>query len=167
MNTNRCARNAIATCAAATSALTPAFATSASAQSWPDRDIHSICMFPPGSGADIVVRTLKRAGHTKIFTLSGNHIMSLFDAAIDSKLELFHVRHEAATVHMADAFGRLDLIDRRHCDAFGYGCAEAFEDLLGLIFVNVHGGTVATAAGRVAGLIGPTPSQVQPSTGPL
>jgi len=58
-------------------------------------------------GADIVVRTLERAGHTKIFTLSGNHIMSLFDAAIDSKLELFHVRHEAATVHMADSYGRL------------------------------------------------------------
>jgi acetolactate synthase-1/2/3 large subunit len=58
-------------------------------------------------GADIVVRTLERAGHTKIFTLSGNHIMSLFDAAIETKLELLHVRHEAATVHMADAFGRL------------------------------------------------------------
>jgi acetolactate synthase-1/2/3 large subunit len=58
-------------------------------------------------GADIVIRTLERAGYTSIFTLSGNHIMSLFDAAIDSKLELSHVRHEAATVHMADAYGRL------------------------------------------------------------
>lgn len=58
-------------------------------------------------GADIVIRTLERAGYTTIFTLSGNHIMSLFDAAIDSKLELAHVRHEAATVHMADAYGRL------------------------------------------------------------
>ena len=58
-------------------------------------------------GADIVVRTLERAGHTTIFTLSGNHIMSLFDAAIETKLDLMHVRHEAATVHMADAYGRL------------------------------------------------------------
>ena len=58
-------------------------------------------------GADIVVRTLERAGHTNIFTLSGNHIMSLFDAAIETKLDLLHVRHEAATVHMADAYGRL------------------------------------------------------------
>jgi acetolactate synthase-1/2/3 large subunit len=58
-------------------------------------------------GADIVARTLERAGHTDIFTLSGNHIMSLFDAAIDTKLSLLHVRHEAATVHMADAYGRL------------------------------------------------------------
>ena len=58
-------------------------------------------------GADIVVRVLERAGHTDIFTLSGNHIMSLFDAAIETKLCLMHVRHEAATVHMADAYGRL------------------------------------------------------------
>ncbi len=58
-------------------------------------------------GADIVVRTLERAGLTDIFTLSGNHIMSLFDAALDTKLSLMHVRHEAAAVHMADAYGRL------------------------------------------------------------
>ena len=62
---------------------------------------------PTLRGADIVVRTLERAGLTDIFTLSGNHIMSLFDAAIGTRLSLMHVRHEAATVHMADAFGRL------------------------------------------------------------
>jgi acetolactate synthase I/II/III large subunit len=58
-------------------------------------------------GADIVVRTLERAGHTTIMTLSGNHIMSIFDAAIETTLDLVHTRHEAAAVHAADAFGRL------------------------------------------------------------
>ncbi len=58
-------------------------------------------------GADIVVRTLERAGCRAVFTLSGNHIMSIFDAAFDTKLDLVHVRHEAAAVHMADAWGRL------------------------------------------------------------
>ena len=58
-------------------------------------------------GADIVMRTLERAGHRTIFTLSGNHIMSLFDAAIETKHTLVHTRHEAAAVHMADAWGRL------------------------------------------------------------
>jgi acetolactate synthase-1/2/3 large subunit len=58
-------------------------------------------------GADIVARSLEQLGATKIFTLSGNHIMSIFDAALETKLELIHVRHEAATVHMADAWGRL------------------------------------------------------------
>jgi acetolactate synthase-1/2/3 large subunit len=58
-------------------------------------------------GADIVMRTLQRAGQNTIFTLSGNHIMSLFDAAIDTRHRLVHTRHEAAAVHMADAWGRL------------------------------------------------------------
>jgi len=42
-----------------------------------------------------------------VFTLSGNHVMPVFDAALDAKLSLIHVRHEAAAVHMADAWGRL------------------------------------------------------------
>ena len=58
-------------------------------------------------GADIVARSLKRLGCERVFTLSGNHIMSLFDAALDAGLDLVHVRHEAAAVHMADAHGRL------------------------------------------------------------
>jgi acetolactate synthase-1/2/3 large subunit len=58
-------------------------------------------------GADIVARSLKRLGCARVFTLSGNHIMSIFDAAIEAGLDLVHVRHEAAAVHMADAHGRL------------------------------------------------------------
>src|SRR5688572_10378281 len=58
-------------------------------------------------GADIVTRSLKRLGCSRVFTLSGNHIMSIFDAALDADLDLVHVRHEAAAVHMADAHGRL------------------------------------------------------------
>ena len=54
-------------------------------------------------GADIVARSLERLGCRHVFTLSGNHIMSIFDAAIEAKLDLVHVRHEAAAVHMADA----------------------------------------------------------------
>jgi acetolactate synthase-1/2/3 large subunit len=58
-------------------------------------------------GADIVARSLARLGRRHVFTLSGNHIMSIFDAAIEAQLDLVHVRHEAAAVHMADAWGRL------------------------------------------------------------
>jgi acetolactate synthase-1/2/3 large subunit len=64
-------------------------------------------MTPSLRGADIVARSLKRLGCSRIFTLSGNHIMSIFDAAIEAGLDLMHVRHEAAAVHMADAHGRL------------------------------------------------------------
>ena len=58
-------------------------------------------------GADVLARTLAAAGVRNVFTLSGNHVMPVFDAALDAKLSLIHVRHEAAAVHMADAWGRL------------------------------------------------------------
>src|SRR5436305_10941984 len=58
-------------------------------------------------GADIIAQSLTRLGCKRVFTLSGNHIMSIFDAALEADLDLVHVRHEAAAVHMADAWGRL------------------------------------------------------------
>lgn len=58
-------------------------------------------------GADALVGALSKAGVKHIFTLSGNHIMPVFDACIDAGIELFHTRHEAAAVHMADAYARL------------------------------------------------------------
>ena len=64
-------------------------------------------MTKPIRGADIVARSLAHLGCERVFTLSGNHIMSIFDAALETDLDLVHVRHEAAAVHMADAWGRL------------------------------------------------------------
>ena len=58
-------------------------------------------------GADVIARTLAASGVRHVFTLSGNHVMPIFDASLDAGLSLIHVRHEAAAVHMADAWGRL------------------------------------------------------------
>jgi len=58
-------------------------------------------------GADVVARALAGAGTRNVFALSGNHVMPIFDASLDAGLRLLHVRHEAATVHMADAWARL------------------------------------------------------------
>jgi acetolactate synthase-1/2/3 large subunit len=58
-------------------------------------------------GADVLVRTLAQAGTRYLFSLSGNHIMPVYDAALDAGLAIVHVRHEGAAVHMADAWGRL------------------------------------------------------------
>ena len=57
--------------------------------------------------ADALVRAMSAAGARRVFTLSGNQIMSVFDAAVGAPVELIHVRHEAAAVHAADAIGRL------------------------------------------------------------
>ena len=61
----------------------------------------------PGTGADQVVDALIDAGVKHLFTLSGNQILSVYDAAIGRDIRLIHTRHEAAAVHMADGWGRL------------------------------------------------------------
>src|SRR5262245_17795185 len=58
-------------------------------------------------GADALVHALTAAGVRRVFTLSGNHFMSVFDAALEAGITLVHTRHEAAAVFMADAWGRL------------------------------------------------------------
>jgi acetolactate synthase-1/2/3 large subunit len=58
-------------------------------------------------GADALLRGLSARGVKRIFTVSGNHVMPVFDAAIDAGIDLVHARHEAATVHMADAYARV------------------------------------------------------------
>ena len=58
-------------------------------------------------GADALVAALAQAGVRRIFTLSGNHIMPVFDACLSAGIDLVHTRHEAAAVHMADAWARL------------------------------------------------------------
>lgn len=58
-------------------------------------------------GADALVRSLRAAGVERIFTLSGNHVMPVFDAVFDSGIDLLHTRHEASAVHMADAWSRI------------------------------------------------------------
>jgi acetolactate synthase-1/2/3 large subunit len=58
-------------------------------------------------GADAVVAGLKAAGVRQVFSLSGNHIMEVYDALLGSGIGIVHTRHEAAAVHMADAYARV------------------------------------------------------------
>jgi acetolactate synthase-1/2/3 large subunit len=58
-------------------------------------------------GADLVAKTLERLGVDYVFSVSGNHIMPLYDALFDTGIAIIHARHEAACVHMADAYARL------------------------------------------------------------
>jgi acetolactate synthase-1/2/3 large subunit len=61
----------------------------------------------PPRGRDALVQALEAGGVRRVFTLSGNHIMPVFDAVLDSAIELVHTRHEASAVHMADAYARV------------------------------------------------------------
>ena len=57
--------------------------------------------------ADQLIQTLTDLDTEHIFSLSGNQIMSIYDAWLDSDINLLHTRHESGAVHMADAYGRL------------------------------------------------------------
>ena len=60
----------------------------------------------PQIGADLVVNALVEAGVSHVFSLSGNQILPIYNALIGQDIRLIHTRHEAAAVHMADAWGR-------------------------------------------------------------
>jgi acetolactate synthase-1/2/3 large subunit len=58
-------------------------------------------------GADVVMQTLAAHGVKDIFALSGNQIMPLFDASLEAGIRLYHTRHEAAAVYMAEGYAQL------------------------------------------------------------
>lgn len=58
-------------------------------------------------GAHVVLRCLKAEGVRKLFTIVGDTILPLCDAAVDEGLDLVDTRHEAAALHMADAWTRV------------------------------------------------------------
>jgi acetolactate synthase-1/2/3 large subunit len=60
----------------------------------------------PVHGGKLAARALKAAGVEAVFTLSGGHIMPLYDGCIDEGIRIIDVRHEQAAVHAADAWAR-------------------------------------------------------------
>jgi len=59
------------------------------------------------NGAAVLVDTLHTAGVRRIFTLSGNQILPIYDACLDRGIQVIDTRHEAAAAHLADAWARL------------------------------------------------------------
>ena len=59
------------------------------------------------TGAHLVMRCLKQEGIRRIFTIVGDTILPLCDAAVDEGITLIDTRHEAAAMGMADAWCRL------------------------------------------------------------
>ena len=57
-------------------------------------------------GADIVVKAVERAGVDLIFGLPGGAAMPIFDALVDSHIDLILTRHEQGATHMADGYAR-------------------------------------------------------------
>lgn len=65
------------------------------------------------SGGQIVAKMLKQEGIKHIFTISGGHIVDIYNGCLDEGIEIIDVRHEQVAAHAADAYARIT----------GLGCA--------------------------------------------
>ena len=59
------------------------------------------------TGAHLFIRCLKQEGIEKVFTIVGDTILPLVDAAVDEGIEFIDTRHEGAALHMADGYARI------------------------------------------------------------
>ncbi len=59
------------------------------------------------SGGALVARSLAALGVKHLFTLCGNHLLSVYDACIDHGIRLIDTRHESGATHMADGWARV------------------------------------------------------------
>ena len=62
---------------------------------------------PNLNGGHLFIRCLKQEGIQKVFTIVGDTILPLVDAAVDEGIEFIDVRHEGAAMFMADAYARI------------------------------------------------------------
>ena len=84
---------------------------------------------PKLTGAHLFIRCLKQEGIEKVFTIVGDTVLPLVDAAADEGIEFIDARHEGAALHMADGYARIT--GRPACGIFtgGPGFANAISAL--------------------------------------
>jgi len=58
------------------------------------------------TGGERIIQCLEREGVDYVFGLSGGAAMPMFDALVDSKIQLVLTRHEQGATHMADGYAR-------------------------------------------------------------
>ena len=59
------------------------------------------------TGSHLIARALQLEGVKNVFTLAGDHILPVLDVMSEMDFRFVDTRHEQASVHMADAWGRL------------------------------------------------------------
>ena len=81
------------------------------------------------TGGHLFIRCLKQEGIEKVFTIVGDTILPLVDAAADEGIEFIDARHEGAALHMADGYARIT--GRPACGIFtgGPGFSNAISAL--------------------------------------
>ncbi len=59
-------------------------------------------------GGLLAGKAFKEMGVDCVFTLSGGHIMAIYEGCLEEGIQIIDVRHEQATTHAADAWARLN-----------------------------------------------------------
>jgi acetolactate synthase-1/2/3 large subunit len=59
------------------------------------------------SGGQLVAKALKTEGVSHIFTISGGHIIDIYNGCLDEGIKIIDVRHEQVAAHAADAYSRI------------------------------------------------------------
>ena len=60
----------------------------------------------PVHGGRLVARTLRRRGVSKLFTLSGGHLFSIYDGCKEEGIEIVDVRHEQSAAFAAEGWAK-------------------------------------------------------------
>jgi len=84
---------------------------------------------PNLNGGHLFIRCLKQEGIKKVFTIVGDTILPLVDAAEDEGIEFIDVRHEGAAMHMADGYARITGLPAVAMFTGGPGFANAISGL--------------------------------------
>ena len=58
-------------------------------------------------GGKLAARALKKAGVECVFTLSGGHVMPIYDGCLDDEIRVIDTRHEQTAGHAADGYARV------------------------------------------------------------
>src|SRR4051794_1238014 len=58
-------------------------------------------------GGRLIARRLKAHGVSKLFTLSGGHLFSIYDGCREEGIDLIDVRHEASAAFAAEGWAKV------------------------------------------------------------
>lgn len=58
-------------------------------------------------GGELIARAMKAQGVDTLYTLSGAHILAIYDGCLNNSIKVIDFRHEQAAAHAADAHARL------------------------------------------------------------
>src|SRR2546425_2734679 len=103
-------------------------------------------------GGRLAAQAIAAEGVDTIFTLSGGHVMPIYEGCRLEGVRVVDVRHEQAAAHAAEAWGRM----RRAC---GVAVATARPGVTGTITAVAHSFVAQTPPAAIGGA--PAPAQAE------